>query len=96
MKIYKIVLSAGDPIPIYQEEIPAVVEAIRRGDKIIATKRGIFNPSFYVVIQTDKKWSEAAEEDEKYGRKTLLPGDMDLAGLTKLAEMKQKTLKAGS
>lgn len=91
MKIYKIVLSSGDPISIYEEEITSIVESIHRGDKIVITKRGIFNPSFYVEIVLDRKAMEDMREDEKYQRKYSLPEHFDLEGIKKLATMKSQS-----
>jgi hypothetical protein len=74
MKIFKIVLSTGDPIAIYDQELAGILEMIESGQyKLIRTKRGVFNPSFMVSIVVHKELMVEVSEEAKYGHEFRLP-----------------------
>lgn len=66
MKIFKIVLSNGDPIAIYDTELSSVLDMIESGKKLVVTKRGVFNPSFMVSIIVHKELMEEAKQIAQY------------------------------
>ena len=89
-KIYKIILSTKDTIQVYEDEVDPIVLAIHRGDKIVMTRRGIFNPSYYVTIVLDQAEMEYQQERLAMGADYALPEHFDLEGIKRLAEMKNK------
>jgi antitoxin (DNA-binding transcriptional repressor) of toxin-antitoxin stability system len=70
--IYKIVLSnTNDTIPLDSNDLPKVLESIQKGNKLIITKEGVFNPSYLVAIMFDSTRSKAeVEHIEIYKGKT--------------------------
>lgn len=76
-KAYKIIMSSGDPIQVDADELGNVLAGIQHG-AIVACRRGIFNPSFYVSITEDRdRTQEFREElrllhDEEHERKRIV------------------------
>ncbi|HXK70819.1 MAG TPA: hypothetical protein PK455_05910 [Caldisericia bacterium] len=70
---YKIILSnTSDTIPIKDDELENVLTGISKG-KIVITKNGIFNPSYFVAIIADKERERTEAELKQYNYKLEEP-----------------------
>ncbi len=50
MTYLNVILSAGAPIRIGEDELPTVYEALSKRSAVIVTRAGIFDSAFYVQI----------------------------------------------
>lgn len=64
-KAYLIQLSRGESVPMDQDELDKVVEAMGTG-KVAILRQGIVNPSYITSIVPDSERIEAFMDDTKY------------------------------
>lgn len=63
-KGYLVVLSIGERIPIDQDEVKAVLEAVRKPGTLVKVRQGIFDTRFFACIVEDKPRYETFIQDE--------------------------------
>lgn len=92
---YLIELSNKQSIPIDPDELPKVLQGIKTGNPVIV-RQGIFNPSFFVDIVSDRKRILEVEEWNKTMDWQIRQGMSEPAKLEPLhdifAEVKDKYL----
>jgi hypothetical protein len=62
---YKIILSTKHTIPLDDDELSNVLEALKER-KTVKVRQGIFNPSYVVSILPDTKRIDSYREHHKY------------------------------
>lgn len=96
MKLTKFIIKTSkSEIPIDADEIPKLLEAIKRGSPVVF-RQGILNPSFFDSLVVDKKENERLLEDYKYeikeGRIKEFPKHKDeFVEIREVIEKKQLT-----